>query len=334
MKIKTFIFIFLIFSQNFIFIIKSCEMVSIDRRDYKLSGFDKGLDMIQDIVGNKKVMAFNYNFFHTYRNNVKADFFTKIESILKEEKRKLTPHLFHYILDKIIPDDRDESKFNDVSRKMSAFEGDKIIEKLKEYKTIKEEYSSFFPAVKKTAQNGLIGGAAYLSLKTILPILSEKLLKSELPKLTLSNPYTASIFFGVFFIIDLGSKIYNWRIDCGIQKYKNEIYKSTELFFSIKEQIKKLEWIGNNMVLTAKSKDESCANFASKFDYYDGIKYTNPIDKELYMVNLTCALRSDTCNNYIYCLKNLIKYMKCKKEGNREIEDCPIFMDDCSLIYI
>ena len=207
MKIKTFIFIFLIFSQNFIFIIKSCEMVSIDRRDYKLSGFDKGLDMIQDIVGNKKVMAFNYNFFHNYRNNVKADFFTNIESILKEEKRKLTPHLFHYILDKIIPGGGGESKFNDVSQKISTFKDDKIVEKLKEYKTIKEEYSSFFPAVKKTAQNGLIGGAAYLSLKTILPILSEKLLKSELPKLTLSNPYTASIFFGVFFIIDLGSKI-------------------------------------------------------------------------------------------------------------------------------
>lgn len=309
-------------------------MVSIDRRDYKLYLFDKGLDIIEDIVGNKKVMAFNYNSFYNYRNYVKADIFIKINSILKEEKRKLTPHLFHYILDKIIPSDRDESKFNNVSQKIITFEDDKIIEKLKEYKTIKEEHSSFFPAAKKTAQNGLIGGAAYLSLKTILLILSEKLLKSELPKLTLSNPYTASVFFGVFFIIDLGSKIYNWRIDSGIQKDKNEIYKSTELFFSIKEQIKKLEWIGNNMVLTAKSKDESCANFASKFDYYEGIKYTDPISKEIYMANLTCALRSDICNNYTYCMDNLKKYMKYKKEGNREVEGWPIFMDNCSLIYI
>ena len=314
MKIKTFIFIFLIFTQNFIVIIKSCEAISIDRRDYKLYLFKEGLDSIpEEPIGNKKIFAFNYNVFYNYKNYIKSNIYVKVESIVNQEKRKVTPGLFHYLLDKVLSDG-DESKFNEASQQIRTFDDVEINKRLDDYKTTKGYYSSALSIGQKTVQNSAIGGTIAFSLKKMVSIVAGKLLgKSEL---ILSNPYTVGITFGVFFIIELGSKIYNWRLDCGIQKDKNEIYKLTGLYFSIQDQIKQLRWIGNNMVLTAKSTDETCADFAFKFDYYDGIKYRNPIEIQKYMENLTCVFRGDKCN-YKTCRKNLEKYIKCIKKQER-----------------
>ena len=329
MKIKTLIIIFLIFCQNFIFTIINCEQVSISRRDYNLSAFDEGEEYISPKpVGNKDVFAFNYYFFDNYRDNIKAVIFNKTESINELEKRKFTPDLILFFLDIIFPSNNNETQRNKFEKEMKALNDDKINENLEEYKAIKDEKSNGYNIGGKTVQNTLIYSTTVYSVKKALPLMSKKV-----SELALSNPYVAAVIIGIPIIYDIGSKFYNWYIDGKIQIKRKEAYKIKGLFFQIMDNLKKLKWINNNMVLAALSRDVESPNYASKFDYYEGIKYKNDEEVKEYMANFTCTFRSNC--DYIFCRKNLKKYIICKeKEKKGKVGECPVFMDDCSLIDI
>ena len=242
MKIKTLLFIFLIFSQSFVATFHECDLVLIDKSDYDFSFLQRGKSVSFPIFkNNKKIFAFDYYF------------------LLNHLYYFIEDHAYHYY-----------QEIYEISKK-----------------------SNLFP-----------------------------------------NIFSRVPFLGVF-VDYYNNKIINEKIEIN----KVRLYKIMELYKSIQKGIKNIEWIDNNIVLTAVSADDTCKSYNFKFDFYEDKRYIdsggnyNHNDVITKMAKLTCNYKSkDNECDFDYCIDNLMQYLeyrKKKREGKTNI--FKIFTNDCSI---
>ena len=148
----------------------------------------------------------------------------------------------------------------------------------------------------------------------------------------------ASLLFSFFTVSSGGSFafIYNRPLEDEIRKAKNEVFKRKNMFQMLYYQIQAVKWEGNNIILTAISSLDYCNQYQVKFDYDNKIKYSNFSLVVYNMINRTCKLKINECDNHHECKKNLMEYVKCQFKNRKGIKSrCPIFVgSDCSLEFI
>jgi len=153
----------------------------------------------------------------------------------------------------------------------------------------------------------------------------------------ISAPYVIVTAIGAAVTIDLFEKFYNKGYDVEIEKYENELFKSTQLYLKIKELIENLAWVENNVILTAVSDDANCNGYKAQFDYNENITYKDKRGTDNYneiikkMIELTCLYKSKICDE-TDCYNNLLNYTKCKEDKRKGItKECPFFNNKCEL---
>ena len=341
MKIKSLLFIFLIFTNNFVLPLKECQDVHVNISEYDLTAIDKGeMITMTQFINNKKIFAFDYKFASLLKieDYVRGKIFPFLQDISKLEKNKYNPEIIFYIWDKIKFESEERIKldksfdYKNNSKDIQEIYEDNITNSINEYQKIKEDKNSASSAIGNSITIASGGMSIFWMLKY-----GAKYLLSHIGETSVSaNPYIAPISAGFFVLSSIVyMRYHNNKIEDEIEMNKNEIYKTIELFKSFKKGIINIEWIEKNIVLTALSQEQECALHDLQFYSYEGKKYRNIQDYEetiIEMVRLTCKYRVEKCNNQSYCFENLMTFLENKREIREgKAEFTQLFKDDCSL---
>jgi len=129
------------------------------------------------------------------------------------------------------------------------------------------------------------------------------------------------------------SKFWNRGKEQEIELQRSNFRKLSKLFELLHEKIKRLEWLENNIILTAISIDKDCPNVEVKFVFEKEMRYKDNFIIIRKMAKRTCTLKKNECSDEKECIKNILTYIECltqKRKGIRK--HCPMFNEfDCSL---
>lgn len=342
MKIKSVLFIFIVFTNNLVLPLKECHDVHVNISEYDLTAIDNGeMVTMTQLVNHKKIFAFDYK----YATLLKLEDFTRdkifplLQDITRLEKDKYNPDLIFYFWDNIKPESEERKKIDEFldyennNKDMQEIYVENIAKSINEYQKIKKEKNSFFSASGNSLSITSGGMGIYGMLKFGAKYLSSYIGETAVA----ATPYAAPIAAGLFIF---GSIIYmrnhNNKIEGEIELNKNGLYKAMELYRSLKKRIINIEWIGKNIVLTALSQEEECTFHDLQFYFYEGKRYRDYqdyYDTIEQMVRQTCKYRAENkCNNQTECYENLMTYLEYKKNVTEGKAKFTLeFKDDCSL---
>lgn len=330
---KTYFYIFIIISHNFISLAKNCDAVNIKPSEYNFEIF-KGeehastFDFNEDKSKIIQVFDYYYLLYHHFKNNIDSDIKKNLEDSIYLEKQKFKPDIIIYLLKQMFGNDHElKSYLEKESTQLSKIFSNEVVEKMKEYsKTKEEETSNTSIMIKSAGTTALAAGSSILLKKFLLT--------------SLSNPSTILLALGIYTLADIGGKLYNYLFfDSNIFRSNNSAYKLTKLLEYLNVLIYEGRWVDNNCVLTAISGDDDCLGSQVQFYYHENIKYKNNhgeddtenvIDE---MINLTCSKRRSVCD-YETCFTNLKIFSECpSKRRKKEVEKCPKFNENCTLKF-
>ena len=342
MKIKSLLFIFLIFTQNFVLPFKRCKSVFVNRSDYNFDFFDRGyMNTIREPRQNKIIFAFGYDFI--IHGKHKSDTVSKIIPLLinitELEKQKYNPNLIVNILDKLTQQNEtnifEHLNYENKTELVDNYSNE-TLNLIIEYKDTIEDKTGVFSFLSSNSYIAAIG-TGIKTLSSYITGLFTSTSGTAISSVAYINPIGTILAIGVPIAIGIYMNYYNRKINKEIEINKLEMLKSIQVYENLKDKIKKIEWIDNNIVLTAISDDIDCDEHDVQFDFYKGKKYKNSQGKDNYynvklgMVNLTCVYRHDQCDIYS-CFNNLLKHLENRKKslnGNNKITQR--FLDNCSL---
>lgn len=347
MRNKNFFLVFLIFTHELSLTLQKCEDVIIRKGEYNFNIFKNGDHATSPAPNNNQInFAFDYIYINKliFHSNIHSKLFEISKSLKYLEKLKLNPDFVSYIIEKFInkfssKDNKAEFIANEQNTNLDIFGFSS--QDLKEYLKIKEDANSISSMAKKEAIHSGIGAlvSSLPALKTIVfSLLEHNSLATSISSASFVTPQAIIIFFVVASCGGLFSSLYNsYYYDGEINKLETEMYKFMKLSETIKNLIYRTEWIENNIVLTAYSKDRECAGKAAQFDYCPDVKYIRNNVSIYYevikdMANLTCTLRRNKCENHDNCLDNLMEYVSCRSKVRKgKVKSCQEFTEDCKL---
>jgi len=329
MKKISIFYIFIILVSKFIYNYKICEPIIIRPYEYDLSKLQTEAMTLPKIIGNKKIIAFNYYFITKYNDYL----ISTVKSLLKQaesnEKNKINSDLIISGIRKIIGlfgnnnfnekkniyFDSCESEAKKISDESTSMD---ILQSLSEYnEELINEANNTLKSVVQSAVNGVISAGTTVAMSPIL-------------KISLLSPQAIAIVVLSTIGLSLLEKVWNWWWDSENENIGFATTKFLQLFNKINELIYKCKWAGNNVILTAISTENKCYDSVVEFYYSDYITYRDINGREdkydyyEHMAILTCKYRKNKCNDEDECVDNLLNFAECKGKYRRgEIDKCP-----------
>ena len=188
---KTYFYIFILLTNIFIDSSKVCDPVIIRYSEYNLSilisgdGKSSGID----IIGNKKIQAFNYDYLISYKNDLISTLSSLAYDIKKYEENKFQIDHINYFIEMLIKrigNDTNGNTINNIFNRMESFVKDDndnstqifkktindIREQIKYNYNITHSYSSITTKTLSNAAISSISGATLTKIATTASILS------------------------------------------------------------------------------------------------------------------------------------------------------------------
>ena len=288
-----------------------CEEIIINRYDYNLNLIKDGeadSTIPVSIGGVKKVQAFNYNYLlDNFEFNTKLALIDLFLRALKAEREKI--ELYGLL-------DYAEKAFYSIGIdiRSNKIDYNNFLDSLQ--KEVERDYGLgnnvklYFSSDIEKAKNNFIEfknnkykntNKIFLETTATAGSIGAGLLASHLIYSYFSIPLSVSGPIGIFVSLFAGtlfSKWWNKPLEKEIKEQEKMFKKLTALLDLIFFQLKKLEWLENNIIFTAISLIDDCNNCAVKYDFEDDIKYKNKVRVFKKMADRTCVLKRNECPNH------------------------------------